>query len=123
MTTDTVNSYPTAAITAGNAPGRASLVVTVIIVAVGVAQQVTVQLIPLILRAEGLDTSAVGAIFAVFGAVVGVLAIVGLILGILGLTRSSAPRAAAGAGTAIAASALLTVVLGFVLPLLLGALY
>ena len=90
---------------------------------IGLAQQIVSQSLPLILQASDFDASAVGVVFAVFEGVIGVLAVVGLVLGIVGLGRALAPRAAAGAGTAVAASALLTAVVAFTMPLLLNALY
>lgn len=122
-TTESVNPYPAApaADATGNAPGRASLVVAIVIVIVGVVQQVVVQLTPLIMSNLALGVSSVGFVFGIFAAVMGVLALIGLILGIVGLSRSYAPRLAAAAGTAIAATTLLTVLLGLLLPFILGA--
>jgi len=121
MTTDTPNYAVPSSSSSSNQAGRASLVIAVIIVAVGLAQQVVAQSIPLIMADLGTSTDTVGLIFAVFAAVVGLLAIVGLILGIVGLSRER--RAAAAAGTAIAASSLLTVAVSFILPLILNAIY
>src|SRR4051812_37856740 len=121
-TTETVNPYPAVAVdSSSNAPGRASLVVGIVIVVLGVAEQVVLQLFPLILQGLSLPNSFISVYFGIYAALIGVLAIVGLILGIVGLGRSYAPRLAAAAGTAIAASSLLTALLSFVLPLLLGA--
>ena len=122
MTTDTANPYPAVA-PATSAAGRASLVVAIIIVAVGVAQQVVSQTIPLMMSDLGLGVATVGVVFGVFAVVLGILAVVGLILGIIGLGRANGSRAAAGAGTAIAASSLLSVLIGVALPFIIDALY
>ena len=122
MTTETADPYP-GVLPETNTAGRASLVVAIIIVAIGVAQQVVSQTIPLMMANLGLGVGEVGIVFGVFGAVIGVLATVGLILGAIGLGRTRGARAAAGAGTAIAASSLLSVLLGLVLPLLINAIY
>lgn len=122
MTTETVNPYPAVAPVGGNPAGRASLVIAIVIVVVNLAQLVVSHLIPLIMRGIGFGVSMVGVTFGVIGAVLGILALAGLILGIIGLGRPVA-RAAAGAGTAIAASTLLSVVINFVLPFIIDALY
>jgi len=122
MTTEAANPYSVVPTTT-NPAGRASLAIAVVIVAVGVVQQVITQFIPLIMSNLAMGSSEVGIIFGLFGAIVGILAIIGLVLGIIGLGNRSAPRAAAGAGTAIAASSLLSVILGFVLPVILSVIY
>ena len=121
MTTDTANPYP-AVVPSTNTAGRASLIVAVIIVAIGVVQQVVSQTIPLMMRDLGLDVGTVGLVFGAFAIVVGILAVVGLVLGIIGLGRTHGARAAAGGGTAIAASSLLSVLIGVALPFIINAL-
>ena len=122
MTTEAVNPYPAAVPATGNPAGRASLVIAFVIVGVNIVQLVVSHFLPLIMRGTGVGVSMVGVTFGVIGAVLGVLALVGLILGIAGLGRPVG-RAAAGAGTAIAASTLLSVVVNFVLPFIINALY
>lgn len=122
MTTDTVNPYPETTPATSNGAGRASLVIGIIIALVGVVQQLVSHFLPLIMSGGDVDVSTVSVGFGVVGAVLGVLALAGLILGIVGLGRPVG-RAAAGAGTAIAATTLASVVLGFVLPLILSAVY
>lgn len=123
MTTETAAPYPTVAPASTSPAGRASLIIAIVIVVVGVVQQVVTHFVPLIMANLALGSGDVGVFFAIFGAIIGILAVVGLILGIIGLGDRTASRAAAGAGTAIAASSLLSVILGFLLPLIIGAVY
>ena len=122
MTTETANPYPATTATT-NTAGRASLIVAIVIVAVRLVQQVISQVIPLIMANLALGSDSVGVIFGIFGVIVGVLALVGLIFGIIGLGNRTASRAAAGAGTAIAATSLLTVIISFLLPPIISVLY
>ena len=123
MTTESADPYPAVAPSTTNTAGRASLIVAIVIVAVGVVQQVVTQFVPLIMANLALGSGDVAIVFAVFGAIIGIIALVGLILGIIGLGDRSSSRAAAGAGTAIAASSLLSVILAFLLPLVLSVIY
>ena len=122
MTTETVSPYPAVVPSSGNPAARASLIVGIVIVVLSVAQVVISNFLPLIMRGTGFDSGMVGTMFGIIAAVVGVLAVIGLILGLVGLGRPTA-RAAAGAGTAIAASSLLTVVIGFLMPSIINAIY
>jgi len=123
-TTENVAPYPTAVpeSTGTNGPGRASLVVGIVIVAINVAQQLFTQFVPRIMLSPDVDYSIIRMAFGVTAVVVGVLAIVGLVLGLLGLRRV-APRAAAGAGTAIAVSSLLNVIIALLVPFVFSLMY
>lgn len=114
--------YPSGAVGAstGNVPGRASLIVAVVIVFVGLVQQLAAYLLPTLLYRSGMGAAEMSSVFGIVGAISGVLGIVALILGILGLTQRGAPKAAAGAGTAIGAHAVLSVAFGLLAPLLLA---
>lgn len=122
MTTDTAGPYTAAVPATTNPAARASLVIGIVIVVVGVVQQVTTHFIPLIMANLHLGSSAISVFFGIFGAIIGVLAAVGLVLGIIGLGNRQASRAAAGAGTAIALSSLVSVLLGFALPFVINVL-
>lgn len=123
MTTETVNPYPAAAPTSANPAARASLIVAIVVVAVGIVQQVVSHFIPLIMNAMDMGTASVGVIFGIFGVILGILALVALILGIVGLGHGPAGRAAAGAGAAIGASWVITVIVNLVTPLIISVLY
>lgn len=123
MTTETVNPYPAVVPSTSNVAARASLVIAIVIVVVGVVQQVISHFIPLIMNGTGMNTAAVGVIFGVFAVVIGLLAAAALILGIIGLGRGPAGRAAAGAGAAIGGSWLITVIVNAVVPFIINALY
>lgn len=122
MTSATPNPYPSTPIAAStsNAAGRASLVVAVVIVGVGVLQQLATYVLPTLLYGLGSGMSEISWVFGAFGLLIGVLAIVALILGIIGLSRPGTTKAAAGAGTAIGASSLLSVMIGLLGPLFLA---
>ena len=117
MTTETVNPYPsqTPVDTSVNPAGRVSLILAISVVIVGLIQQALSYFLPLLFSNLAMGYSTLGVAFAGISLVVGVLSAVALITGIIGLRRVGAPKAAAGAGTAIGASSLLSVLVGFVL--------
>ncbi|MBI5161682.1 MAG: hypothetical protein HY996_09770 [Micrococcales bacterium] len=96
---------------ARNPVGRAALIVALVLVTVGSAQQVLAVLAPVILARQGLSISAYGLLLAPGGIAVGLLGVAAVILGILGLTRPASPREAAAAGLAIGANALLALLI------------
>lgn len=95
-----------------NPAGRAALIGAVVVVLLGLVQQITGSLFPLLMDALALSATTVGMFFGIAAIVMGLLALVPLILGIVGLTRPGLPKGAAGAGAAIGASTVLSVLVG-----------
>jgi len=101
-----------------NPIGVAALTVAVVVVVLGLIQQVIALLAPLLAYQAGAGAQSLGAVFAVFAVIIGLIALVALVLGIIGLLLRDRPRGPAAAGAAIGASTLLSVIVGAAAPLL-----
>ena len=97
--------------------GRASLVAACIVVAIVLVQQVTLQMLPFILRDNGLDASSVGLVLLPFTVVITILSIVALVLGLLA-QRNPDQRVLGAAGAAVGVAYLVTSIFGFISPLI-----
>lgn len=117
----TPQPYPPApAVPTANPAGTAALVIGIVLVGFGVAQQVLGFLVPLWRDVLG-GYAQVGLVFTALSIGTGALAIVGVVVGVIGI-QPSRPRGrlAAAAGLALAAAHVLGTVVGFVLPPLIG---
>ena len=107
-----------------NTAGRISFIIGIGITVLSVIQQIVVSVIPALLYRAGGDVVGVSQIsFGVFSVLVGILAIAGTAFGIVGLMRRDAHRIGAAAGTAIAVTTLLSVVVAVIVSASVALLY
>lgn len=118
--TQTPNPYPPAPATpSGGGAGTAALVIGLIVVGLGLAQQVLGYTAPFWVDGLG-GYSQMGLVFTALSAVAGAIAIAGVIVGAIGIQPSrTRGRLAAAAGLALSAAHLLGTLVGFVMPLVL----
>lgn len=109
--------------TGSNAAGRLSLAAGIVLVLVGFGQQVIGVMLPHLMDRYDLSASDASLRFTLIGGVVTVIiAVVALIAGGIGLSGSGKPKAAAGAGFALGAASVLSVLFSLVAPTIVGAL-
>lgn len=118
--TQTPNPYPPApAAPTGGGAGAAALVIGLVVVALGLLQQVLGYTASFWVDGLG-GYSQMGLVFTALSAVSGALALVGVIVGAIGIQPSrTRGRLAAAAGLALSAAHLLGSLVGFVMPLVL----
>ena len=110
---------PTPAAPTGNAAGAAALVIGIIVVAFGLAQQILGYTAGLWIDAVG-GFGQMGMLFTGISLVSGAFAIAGVIAGAVGIQPSRGRgRLAAAAGLALSAAHLVGTLVGFVMPPLL----
>lgn len=108
----------------GGGAGAVSLVIGLVLVALGVVQQIVNAFIPQIMFEAGLSGAQIGLVFTVTTVVLGVIAIPGVIAGLIGIQRSrTSGRLAAAAGLALCGAQLLGSIVAVLVPLAVGALH
>ncbi len=119
--TQTPNPYPPApAAPTGGGVGTAALVIGLVVVGLGLLQQVLGYTASFWVEGVGGYTQ-MGIVFSALSAVVGVIALAGVVVGIVGIQPSrTRGRLAAAAGLALSAAHLLGTLVGFVMPLVIG---
>lgn len=100
-----------------NPAGRLALAAGILVVLVGLVQQVIAILLPYLMERFQLSASEASLRFNLIGSLVTtVLALVALIAGGIGLSGAGKPKAAAGAGFALGATAVLSVLVVLIAP-------
>ena len=106
-----------------NPAGRLALAAGILVVLIGLVQQVVAIMLPHLMARYDLSAGEVSLRFNFIGAGVTVIvALVALISGGIGLSGSGKPKAAAGAGFALGATAVLSVLVALVSPAIVAAL-
>jgi hypothetical protein len=118
--TQTPDPYPPASATpTGNAAGTAALVLGIVVVALGVTQQILAYTASFWIDAVG-GFDQMGVVFTGISLVSGAIAIAGVIAGAVGIQPARVRgRLAAAAGLAVSAAHLLGIVIGLLLPVIL----
>ncbi len=116
MNTDIVSSpvLPPSQPLIRNGFGRTAFVLGLIIVCVGVMQQLVAMMLPMIMQKFALSVSSVSMIFTPFYLLDGILGVLAVTFGIISLQRPGLPRGAAAAGTALGGHVLLNIVVSVV---------
>ncbi|WP_147915519.1 hypothetical protein [Ruania zhangjianzhongii] len=105
-----------------NPAGRLALVAGILVVLIGLVQQVLALLLPYLMHRYDLSASAVSLRFNLIGGIVTtVFALVALIAGGIGLSGTGKPKAAAGAGLALGVTAVLSVLMALIAPSIITA--
>lgn len=108
--------------TGRNPAGRVALAAGLVVVLIGLVQQVFAYLLPHLMDRYDLTPSEASLWFTLIGGIVtAVFALVALIAGGIGLSGSGKPKAAAGAGFALGAAAILSTLLSLIAPSIVDA--
>lgn len=110
-------AYDPGATSGSNPAGRVSLAAGVLVVVIGLVQQVVGYLMPMLITGSGTASYETYRLFSYAAAGTSVLiGIVAVVAGSIGLRAPGRPKAAAGAGVALGAWAILSAVVGFAVP-------
>ncbi len=113
-------AYEPGTATGTNTPGRVSLAAGILVVLIGVVQQVVGYSLPALMDIGSLSPYPTYRMFSmVMGGASLVVGLVAVIAGAVGLKAPGKPKGAAGAGCALGAWAVLSSLLGLVLPAIL----
>lgn len=117
------DSYRPGAGTGKNPAGRLALAAGILLVLVGLVQQVFAVMLPQLMAEYDLTASEISLRFSlVGGGVTVIIALIALIAGGIGLSGAQKPKAAAGAGFALGAASVLSVLFSLVVPRVVGGL-
>jgi hypothetical protein len=116
--------YPVQQTSTGGGAGTASLLLGILLVVGGIGMQIVSASLPLISSTFAQPISSVLWIFTVSSILTVLLGAAAIVLGVIGIQPSRARgRLAAAAGLALGVAHVITAIVGFVTPLVLGALY
>ena len=110
-------AYPPGDGSGRNPSGRLALAAGILLVLIGLVQQVIGIMLPQLMTAYDLTAREVSLRFNLIGSgVTVIIALVALIAGGIGLSGSGKPKAGAGAGFALGAASVLSVLVALVAP-------
>src|SRR5690625_5071953 len=117
-------AYQPGAATGRNPAGRFSLTAGILVVLVGLVQQVVAYALPYVVDHSDLSVATTYRNVNLVGAAVTIaIALVALIAGGIGLSGSGKPKGAAAAGFALGAAALVSSLFGLLGPVVVGSLF